>query len=239
MIIKRTRGVSATKALAYDYGPGRAQEHANPRRVAGSVAGRDWRARARAMQAKIREDGDDRKGTRGRVIRLAVSAAPQDRIMSDREWGQIARRVVDDFGGGADRYAWEAVRHDPRHIHITLLQRGHDGRLLSESHDYRRFGRIADGIERDHDLTRVPRTSTGERKATVRRRAKELHRGEPQTRRPATANERTAPEADRDAARPTATSREERLAAARRLAEQRAAERERQRQQDRERGRDR
>ena len=37
MIIKRTIGVSAGKALAYDYGPGRAQEHHRPHRVAGRV----------------------------------------------------------------------------------------------------------------------------------------------------------------------------------------------------------
>lgn len=157
MIIKRTRGVHAGKALAYDYGPGRAMEHHNPRRVAGSVAGRDWRARARTMQAKIRDDGDNVSGKRGRVIRLAVAAAPEDRVLSDRDWSTIARRVVGEFTGDADRYAWEAVRHDPRHIHITLLQRGHDGRLLSESHDYRRFGRISDGIERDYELTRLER----------------------------------------------------------------------------------
>lgn len=166
MIIKRTRGVHAGKALAYDYGPGRAMEHHSPRRVAGTVAGRDWRARARTMQAKIRDDGDNVSGKRGRVIRLAVAAAPEDRVLSDRDWSTIARRVVGEFTGNAEGYAWEAVRHDPRHIHITLLQRGHDGRLLSESHDYRRFGRISDGIERDYDLTRLERGAKRSRAAT-------------------------------------------------------------------------
>ena len=157
MIIKRTRGVDARKALAYDYGPGRAMEHHDPRRVAGTVAGRDWKARARTMQTKLRTEGDATEGKRGRVIRLAVAAAPGDRVMSDREWSTIARRVVGEFTGNAEGYSWEAVRHDPRHIQITLLQRGHDGRLLSESHDYRRFGRISDGIEHDYQLTRVER----------------------------------------------------------------------------------
>lgn len=132
-------------------------EHHNPRRVAGTVAGRDWRARARTMQTKIRNDGDNVSGKRGRVIRLAVAAAPGDRVLSDRDWSAIAQRVVGEFTGSAEGYVWEAVRHDPRHIHITLLQRGHDGRLLSESHDYRRFGRISSGLERDYALTRVDR----------------------------------------------------------------------------------
>ena len=187
MIIKRTRGVDAGKALAYDYGPGKAMEHHNPRRVAGTVAGRDWRVRARTMQAKLREDGDTvraprgpRKrpapgqkrtrgpaGSQGRVIRLAVSAAPEDRVMSDRDWSHIANRVVGEFTkGDADRYAWEAVRHDPRHIHITLLARGHDGKLISERHDQDRYGRISAGLERDYQLRRVEhsRTDTPERK---------------------------------------------------------------------------
>ena len=167
MIIKRTRGVHAGKALAYDYGPGRAMEHHSPRRVAGTVAGRDWRARARTMQTKIRDDGDNVSGKRGRVIRLAVAAAPEDRVLSDQDWSTIARRVVGEFTGNADGYAWEAVRHDPRHIHITLLQRGHDGRLLSESHDYRRFGRISDGLERDYELTRLERGAKRGRAASA------------------------------------------------------------------------
>ncbi|OBJ73869.1 hypothetical protein A5643_00330 [Mycobacterium sp. 1274756.6] len=110
------------------------------------------------MQEKLRADGDTLAGKRGRVIRLAVAAAPQDRVLSDREWARIADRVVGEFARtDSHRYAWEAVRHDDRHIHLTLLQRGHDGRLISESHDYRRFGRISDGIERDFSLTRVDR----------------------------------------------------------------------------------
>lgn len=225
VIIKRTRGVNAAKALAYDYGPGRRQEHHNPRRLAGTVAGRDWRVRGRAMQAKLREDGDTAAGKRGRVIRLAVSAAPQDRVMSDREWAGIAGRVVGEFTGNAEGYAWEAVRHDPRHIHITLLQRGHDGRLLSESHDYRRFGRISGGIERDYGLRAVDhsRTDTPERKdrrAAYRQAAKAEHRGR-----------RGSGRGEEQQGQPV--SRAERLAAARAEAERRQAARQQHREQDR------
>ena len=220
MIIKRTRGVHAGKALAYDYGPGRAMEHHSPRRVAGTVAGRDWRARARTMQAKIRDDGDNVSGKRGRVIRLAVAAAPEDRVLSDRDWSTIARRVVGEFTGNAEGYAWEAVRHDPRHIHITLLQRGHDGRLLSESHDYRRFGRISDGIERDYELTRLERGAKRGRAAS-----RTTERAAP---------ERQQPPRLRDEAAP---GREERMAAALEEAKRREQQRQQRRARDaRERG---
>lgn len=223
VIIKRTRGVDAGKALAYDYGPGRAMEHHNPRRVAGSVAGRDWRARARAMQAKIRADGDNVAGRRGRVIRLAVAVAPQDRVLSDRDWSVIAQRVVGEFTGKAEGYAWEAVRHDPRHIHITLLQRGHDGRLLSESHDYRRFGRISEGIERDYALTRLERgrgRASASAEKTTGRAARVRH--------PRRGREEVS-------AVRVPQSREQRLAAAREVAQRRQAAREQQ-QRDRDRG---
>ncbi|WP_133057352.1 relaxase/mobilization nuclease domain-containing protein [Mycolicibacterium iranicum] len=226
MIIKRTRGVHAGKALAYDYGPGRAMEHHSPRRVAGTVAGRDWRARARTMQAKIRDDGDNVSGKRGRVIRLAVAAAPEDRVLSDRDWSTIARRVVGEFTGNAEGYAWEAVRHDPRHIHITLLQRGHDGRLLSESHDYRRFGRISDGIERDYELTRLERGAKRNRAA-----ARTPKRAAPD-RQPPRRRETRAP--TRASAAP---SREERMAAALEEAQHREQARQQRRARDaRERG---
>lgn len=234
MIIKRTRGVSAAKALAYDYGPGRAMEHQNPRRVAGSVAGRDWRNRSRAMQEKLRADGDTGKGVRGRVIRLAVSAAPEDRVMSDREWGDVARRVVGEFSKNPENFAWEAVRHDPRHIHVTLLARGHDGRLISESHDYRRYGQISAGIERDYALRVVDRSKekTPERKNTRtdgRQAAKALHREKITRPRSITVG------ADRPP-RERTTSREDRAAAARAEAARRAAAREARR-QERDRGR--
>ncbi len=239
MIIKRTRGVDAGKALAYDYGPGRAMEHHNPRRVAGTVAGRDWRGRARTMQAKIRDDGDNVAGKRGRVIRLAVSAAPGDRVMSDREWSDIARRVVGEFTKDADGYAWEAVRHDPRHIHITLLQRGHDGKLLSESHDYRRYGRISEGIEKEYQLQRVDhsRTNTPERKRARtegRRRAAAMQRSQDKRARQVPQHEQKTPATTPTAAAPR--TREERLAAARLEAQRNQAARERinrEREQDR------
>lgn len=228
MIINRTHGVDARKALAYDYGPGRAMKHHNPRRVAGTVAGRDWRARARTMQAKIRDDGDNVRSKRqGRaVIRLAVAAAPEDRVFSDREWSTIARRVVGEFTGDADGYAWEAVRHDPRHIHITLLRRGHDGRLVSESHDFRRFGRISEGIERDYDLTKVER---GAKRGRAAARASERDTPDRQPSR------RREPNAPTRASAPA--SRDERMAAALEEAQRRDQARQQRRARDaRERG---
>lgn len=159
MIIKVTRGVNARAALAYDYGPGKANEHRDARRVAGTVPGRDWRARAHGMQAALRDGGDTRPDRPRRVWRLAVSAAPEDRVMSDRRWAEIATRTVAEFTRADPHgYQWEAVRHDPRHIHITLLHRGGDGRVFREGLYKLRAGQIADGLERDYGLRRVDHT---------------------------------------------------------------------------------
>ena len=153
MIIKRTIGVSASKALSYDYGPGKAQEHHRPHRVAGTCRGTHWRARAAHMDAQLREHGDNRTGGKGRVIRLAVACAPEDPVLSDRQWARIAHQTVDGYTKGrADEFTWEAVRHDPRHIHVTLLQRDHDGRLLNLWQDGRRRMHLETQLEREHGL---------------------------------------------------------------------------------------
>lgn len=130
MIAKITHGRSASRALAYDHGPGRADEHVNPHRVAGNIAGRDWRVRAHTMQRfiaahqgarqstrhdrqqniKTRDDhnrpGKDKPGRgsgkpeRG-VYRVALANPSTDRVLSDAEWRQIAEAFVERFSGRA------------------------------------------------------------------------------------------------------------------------------------------
>ncbi|MCV7316204.1 hypothetical protein H7J77_11715 [Mycolicibacillus parakoreensis] len=163
--------MDAARALAYDYGPGRAMEHTNARRVAGTVPGRDWRARGRMMQTQLREAGDTRPGGPQRVWRLAIAAAPEDRIMSDREWAGIADRVVGEFTRrDPHAYSWEAVRHDARHIHVTLLHRGADGRVFREGMYKKRCLEIAAGLERDHQLRSLSAERATERTPQVRQR---------------------------------------------------------------------
>lgn len=183
MIAKITHGRSASRALAYDHGPGRADEHRNPHRVAGNIAGRDWRVRAHTMQRFIsahqntrhdrqqntktrnvasREDQrrsgrNDRaagKGERG-VYRIALANPKTDRVLSDQEWRQIADKFVERFSGrdGAQMGPWEATRHDAHHIHLTISKYGYDGHRMSESHDYRRVAQICRELEAEHGLT--------------------------------------------------------------------------------------
>lgn len=199
MIAKITHGRSASRALAYDHGPGRADEHVNPHRVAGNIAGRDWRVRAHTMQRFVAahqntkqvntkqensrtRGGQDRtaaKGERG-VYRVALANPNTDRVLSDAEWRQIADKFVARFSGkdGADMGPWEATRHDAHHIHLTISKYGYDGSRMSESHDYRRVAQICRELEAEHGLTNAAQRS-GRGSGRVRADREASGRGEP------------------------------------------------------------
>lgn len=154
MIVNLTKGKSARGGLGYDYGPGNKEEHENPHRVAGNVAGQSYQQRAsrfeRAQKSYTQQTGRTPKEP---VVRMAVAANPEDATMSDRQWGQIAHETVDQFTKGkADTYPWEAVRHDDGHIHITLSRCGSDGKLLPSSNDYKRAQKIGRNIEKKYGL---------------------------------------------------------------------------------------
>jgi hypothetical protein len=57
------------------------------------------------------------------VWHCSVRAAGSDRILTDEQWADIARRVVHATGiapeGDPDGCRWVAVRHAPDHIHIA------------------------------------------------------------------------------------------------------------------------
>ncbi len=65
------------------------------------------------------------------VWHCSVRAAPGDRILSDKEWADIARRVVAatgiDPGEGASGCRWAAVRHADDHIHLIATTVKEDG----------------------------------------------------------------------------------------------------------------
>ncbi len=54
------------------------------------------------------------------MYRLALANPNTDRVLSDREWRQVAERFVARFGAG--KGLWEATRHDRHHIHLDHLQ---------------------------------------------------------------------------------------------------------------------
>lgn len=70
------------------------------------------------------------------VWHCSIRAAPEDRLLSDAEWAQVAAAVMDRTGlapGGDDRAVrWVAVRHAPDHVHLVATLARQD-RIPAES----------------------------------------------------------------------------------------------------------
>jgi hypothetical protein len=141
LIGKVLRGTDAGRLLYYLYGPGKANEHVDPHLVAGFAdpreiepgrrrdGSRDFRRLAGLLAqplAALAGPGYDKP-----VWHCAVRAAPQDRILADGEWAQVAAGIMDRTGlaaAGDERgVRWVAVRHAPDHIHLVATLARQDG----------------------------------------------------------------------------------------------------------------
>jgi hypothetical protein len=141
VIGKVLRGTDVRRLLYYLYGPGKANEHADPHLIAGFSDPAD-------LEPERRPDGsrDFRRlaglllqplaalagpGLAKPVWHCSVRAAPEDRLLSDREWAQVAAQVMGRTGlapSGDDLgVRWVAVRHGADHVHIVATLARQDG----------------------------------------------------------------------------------------------------------------
>ncbi|MFG2471507.1 relaxase/mobilization nuclease domain-containing protein [Streptomyces canus] len=158
------------------------------------------------------------------VWHTSVRADPGDRILSDEEWADIARRIVAatgiDPGDGQPGCRWVAVRHADDHIHIVATLVTEDGHRPDDYRSGARAQAEARLIEKELGLHQV---APGDGTAAQRPTSAERHKAERQGR------ERTAREELRETVRRSvagARSDEEffdRLAAAGLLIRKRAA----------------
>ena len=133
VIGKVVRGTDARRLLYYLYGPGKANEHTDPHLVAGfgdpaeleperrPGGSRDLRRLAGLLNQPLAAlDGDNYAKP---VWHCAVRAAPEDRLLSDAEWGRVAAHIMHRTGlapeGDDLAVRWVAVRHAPDHIHLV------------------------------------------------------------------------------------------------------------------------
>lgn len=170
------RGRRVAGLLYYLYGPGRSEAHTDPHLVAG------WRDPAE-LEAALRQDKrrDFRRlagllqqphaalGPRGferPVWHCSIRTAPQDRVLSDSQWAQVARDVMHRTGlapHGQDDEAvrWVAVRHAPDHIHLVAVLARQDGARPRFWNDYYRVGEACRAAEQRFGLRRTaPRDRT-------------------------------------------------------------------------------
>ncbi|MGW2406029.1 relaxase/mobilization nuclease domain-containing protein [Streptomyces sp. NPDC001739] len=181
----KTRGL-----LAYLYGPGREDEHLDPHIVAGFAMlgmpdpGRDENATLTALADYLDEPVRLRNSEFGKKVtdhvwHCPVRAAPEDRYLSDAEWGEIAQRIVAAAGiapeGDDMACRWIAVRHADDHIHILATTVREDGRRPKLHDSGVRVGDACREIEKDYGLRRLKK---GDGTAARRPTQAEMHKAE-------------------------------------------------------------
>ena len=180
------------RLLCYLYGPGKANEHTDPHLVAGFSDPADLEPRIRANGAR-----DFRRLTRLLTQPLAavagsgypqpawhcsVRAAPEDRMLSDAEWAQVAARVMDRTGlapAGDDLgVRWVAVRHAPDHIHLVATLARQDGDRPTTWNDFYRVRDACRDAERRFGLrSTAPADRTAARRASRAETEQAIRRG--------------------------------------------------------------
>ena len=191
MIGKVIRGANVRRLLYYLYGPGKANEHTDPRLVAGfgdpaelepdRLGGgrRDFRRLTGLLTQPLAALNGDNYAQP--VWHCALRAAPEDRVLSDAEWARVAAHVMHATGlapeGDEVGVRWVAVRHAADHIHLVATlarQDRHRPELWNSYRKLRRACRDSEewfGLRRTAaaDCTAAKRASRAEVEQAIRR----------------------------------------------------------------------
>ncbi|RZB17459.1 mobilization protein [Streptomyces sp. F001] len=189
------KGPHATRrTIGYLFGKGRANEHIDPHLVAswndfapdpGRSPHRDPKEVEAQLAAQLDQPvkmlGD--KAPKYTVWHCPVRAAPEDPILTDAQWADIARRIVAAVGiapeGDAEACRWVAVRHADDHIHIAATLVRQDGRRPQRDYDQRAVQREARQIEVDYRLRRLkPGDGTAAKRPTSKEHFKAKRLGQ-------------------------------------------------------------
>jgi hypothetical protein len=173
VIGKITKGIRVRGLLEYLWGPGKAEEHTNPRIVAGYddpavlAPGRDAADPDRVLLAELAAKLDapqEALGDRGvaeYVFQCSLSLPSDDREVSDDEWQRIAEQFVQRMGLAGDEERagcrWIAVHHGRSvngndHIHIVVTRATEDGEAVWMRGEYKLAQRVIDELEDEFNL---------------------------------------------------------------------------------------
>jgi hypothetical protein len=181
VIGKVLRGTDARRLLYYLYGPGKANEHTDPHLVAGFAdpaeleperrpsGAPDLRRLAGLLAQPLAALAGPGYGKP--VWHCSVRAAPEDRVLSDTEWAQVAARIMHRTGlapeGDDLGVRWVAVRHAADHIHIVATLARQDGTRPKIWNDFYRVREACQEAERRLGLrSTAPGDRTAARRAT-------------------------------------------------------------------------
>ncbi len=191
------RGQDLAGLIRYLYGPGRREEHTDPHIVAGYRPPQDlepplrangsWDFRRLVGLLRLPHDALGKWGYAKPVWHTSMRAAPEDRLLSDAEWVQVAEDVMHRTGlcprGDQDEAVrWIAIRHGPDHIHLVAMLARQDRtrpRVWNERYRVRdaclaaeeRYGLRSTAPADRTAVHRPTRAETG--------KAERQHRGEP------------------------------------------------------------
>jgi hypothetical protein len=194
------RGRDLPGLLRYLFGPGREEEHTDPRLVAGSVTlgaldrleplpdpvtgRRSHRRLVSVLSAPL--DALFEAPPSAPVWHCSLRLAPADPVLGDGAWERICREFMAAIGlarpGDAEAMPWVAVRHGSDHVHIAGVLARLDGFSEPARDDYLKARDAARSIEERLGLARTaPADRTAARGLTAAelRKAARLGRAEP------------------------------------------------------------
>ena len=129
-------GQDVAGLIRYLYGPGRREEHTDPHIIAGYRPPADLEPPLRANGSRdfrhlsgllrLPHDALGKWGYAKPVWHCPMRAAPDDSLLSDAEWADIAQDVMHRTGlcprgQEDDAVRWIAIRHGPEHIHLVAM----------------------------------------------------------------------------------------------------------------------
>ncbi|MFE4973346.1 relaxase/mobilization nuclease domain-containing protein [Kitasatospora sp. NPDC056651] len=167
MIPKRAKGGSDTAGLlSYLYGPGKRDEHEDPRLVAAwgpwvpdPARSPDTTVGDLALLLDAPVHASRGSAPAEHVYHVAVRVAPEDPLLTDEQWAEVARAMMSAAGVApqGERWGcrWVAVRHADDHIHIVATKIRQDGIQPDLRQDIVRMQRLARQLEVRWGLRRL------------------------------------------------------------------------------------
>jgi len=196
----KMRGSRTYGLVYYLMGPGRSNEHVDPRVIAGykpadqlnppgrsdGRAGADIRDLVAALDRPVRRLGD--RAPERHVFHTVIANRPDDPVLTDEQWADVAYDLMRELRlAGTDQGArdirWVAIRHDAAHIHLAGTLVRADGSVATTPNDFRAGSAVRARMEARYGLAR---TNSGDRTSTQRparaetEKAARQGRGEPE-----------------------------------------------------------